>query len=94
MSDLCVVCRQDLKRAAAMKPVELKAIRGVLGHRSGLRRPLSQADFARLLGISPRGLRNYEQGVRLIPAPVAKEARRLKEASLHGDNGRNDRGGA
>ena len=77
MSRTCPACRGTGKVPGGMRPVDLKMIRGVLGTRSGRGRPLQQATFASLLGITERCLRNYEKGDRPIPLLVAQEARRL-----------------
>lgn len=78
MDAVCLKCGDEIRRDGLMHRAELRAIRGLLGVRGGHGAPLSQAAFAKLLGISPRGLRNYETGERRIPTPVAREARRLK----------------
>ena len=77
MMRVCPGCGGTGKLRQGMPPHELKFIRGVLGVRGGLGRPLQQATFASLLGITERCLRNYEKGDRPIPLLVAQEARRL-----------------
>jgi hypothetical protein len=81
MQPLCLNCGEELRRKGIMQPVELKLICWLLGRRTGHRRSLTQEAFAQLLGISVRSLRHYLNGERRIPAPVAKEARRLREQS-------------
>lgn len=82
MSRTCPACSGTGRVPGGMTPLDLKVIRGVLGLRSGLGRPLQQATFASLLGITERCLRNYEKGERPIPLLVAQEARRLRDQKV------------
>ena len=82
MSRTCPACHGTGTVPGGMRPVDLKMSRGVLGTRSGLGRPLQQATFAKLLGVTERTLRNYLNGHRAIPFLVAQEARRLHHQKM------------
>lgn len=77
----CPCCGQRLKARSTLSPVELKAIRGALGVRSGQKRPMARSAFAELLGVSTRTLYNYEHSLTPIPVAVAQEARRLRNGT-------------
>jgi hypothetical protein len=62
-----------------MGPVELRAIRGLIGFRLGYGGPMPQGKMAALLDISPRTVWSYEHGQTLIPRHVARRARELRD---------------
>lgn len=68
-----------LQPRAAMEPVEVRLIRGVLGLKRGKGRPLSRAAFGSLLNRTDRQVYNYEEGRTPVPRGVAEKARRLLE---------------
>lgn len=75
----CPHCGQMMDDPEEMEPIELRAIRGLIGYRLGYGGPMPQGKLAALLDVAPRTLWNYEHDKTTIPRHVARRARELRE---------------